>query len=56
MAIAPDGRRLYVTNQALNGSNVKVIHTISNAVIGTVTTGSVPRSIDLTPDGGHTAA
>ncbi|HTM30162.1 MAG TPA: beta-propeller fold lactonase family protein [Vicinamibacterales bacterium] len=51
MAISPDGRRLFVTNQALNGSNVKIIDTATNAVIGTVTTGSVPRAIDITPDG-----
>lgn len=51
MAIAPDGTRLYVTNQALNGSNVKIIDTRIHAVIGTVPTGLVPRAIDLTPDG-----
>jgi YVTN family beta-propeller protein len=51
MAISPDGTRLYVTNQALNGSNVKVIDTAINAVIATVETPTVPRAIDLTPDG-----
>ena len=51
MAIAPDGTRLYVTNQALNGSNVKVIDTTSNTVIATIPLGSVPRGIDVTPDG-----
>lgn len=51
MAISPDGTRLYVTNQALNGSNVKVIDTATNMVIATVETPTVPRAIDLTPDG-----
>lgn len=51
MAIAPDGTRLYVTNQALNGSNVKVIDTATNAVVATVETPTVPRAIDVTPDG-----
>lgn len=51
MAISPDGTRLYVTNQALNGSNVKVIDTAINAVVATVQTPTVPRAIDLTPDG-----
>jgi YVTN family beta-propeller protein len=51
MAISPDGARLYVTNQALNGSNVKVIDTATNTVIGTIQTGQVPRAIDVTPDG-----
>ncbi len=51
MAISPDGTRLYVTNQALTGSNVKIIDTAALTVIGTVTTGPVPRAIDLSPDG-----
>ena len=51
MAISPDGTRLYVTNQALNGSNVKMIDMAINAVIGTIPTGLVPRAIDVTPDG-----
>lgn len=51
MAISPDGSRLYVTNQALNGSNVKVIDTATNGVIATIDTPTVPRAIDLTPDG-----
>jgi YVTN family beta-propeller protein len=50
-AVSPDGARLYVTNQALNGSNVKVIDTATNTVIGTIPTGQVPRAIDITPDG-----
>lgn len=53
MAMAPDGTRLYVTNQALNGSNVKVIDLAGNAVVGTVALGPVPRGIDVTPDGLH---
>jgi YVTN family beta-propeller protein len=51
LAIAPDGKRLYVTNQALNGSNVKVVDLTSNTVIATVPLPTVPRGIDLTPDG-----
>lgn len=51
LAIAPDGTRLYVTNQALNGSNVKVIDLSSNTVIATVPTPTVPRGIDVTPNG-----
>ena len=51
MAISPNGARLYVTNQALNGSNVKIIDTATNTVIGTIPTGLVPRAIDVTPDG-----
>lgn len=51
LAIAPDGKRLYVTNQALNGSNVKVIDLPSNTVIATVPLPTVPRGIDVTPDG-----
>ncbi len=51
LAIAPDGKRLYVTNQALNGSNVKVIDLATNTVIATVPVPTVPRGIDITPDG-----
>jgi YVTN family beta-propeller protein len=51
MAITPDGRRLYVSNQSLGDNNLKIIDPSTNAIIGTVPIGRVPRAIDVTPDG-----
>ncbi|MCU1654754.1 MAG: beta-propeller repeat protein, partial [Pseudonocardia sp.] len=50
VAIAPDGRHAYVTN---NGSNdVSVIDTVSNAVTATVVVGHQPANVAITPNGG----
>ncbi|MDT7642065.1 MAG: hypothetical protein QOC83_6353 [Pseudonocardiales bacterium] len=50
VAITPDGRHAYVTN---NGSNdVSVIDTVSNAVTATVVVGHQPANVAITPNGG----
>lgn len=51
IALTPDGTRLYVSNQAVGASNVKVIDTTINAVMATIDTPSVPRGVDVVPNG-----
>jgi len=49
IAITPDGARLYVTTFGSN--SVKVIDTLSRAVVATVPVASLPIGLDITPDG-----
>ena len=51
LAITPDGKHLYVTNN--NGNTVSVIDTATNTVTGTIGVGNYPSAISLTPDGQH---
>lgn len=51
VAVAPDGRHAYVTN---NGSNaVSVIDTANNHVTATVPVGHGPWVVVVVPDGRH---
>jgi len=49
VAITPDGKHAYVTNQ--NPGTVSVIRTDTNTVVATVPVGFFPQSIAITPDG-----
>jgi YVTN family beta-propeller protein len=49
VAVAPDGKRAYVTNA--NSANVSVIDTATNRVVVTIPVGSGPYGVALTPDG-----
>ncbi|MFM8602095.1 MAG: fibronectin type III domain-containing protein [Actinomycetota bacterium] len=46
--LTPNGASLYVPD---NSSSVRVINTSTNAVVATITVGSTPRSVAVTPDG-----
>jgi YVTN family beta-propeller protein len=50
MAITPDGRRIYVTNTALD--TVSVIDTATNSLVGgQIGVGHIPEDIAIAPDG-----
>ena len=49
LCITPDGRKIYTT-QAGSGS-VNVINTSNNAIIKTISVGSLPYGISVSPDG-----
>lgn len=51
VAVAPDGKRVYVTNHG--SSSVSVVDTATNAVVATVPVGPGPYGIAVTPDGKH---
>src|SRR2546425_1131715 len=50
IAITPDGRTAYVTNDSPGGT-VTPIATASNTAGAPITVGSLPRGIAITPDG-----
>ena len=50
VAVAPDGSRVYVANEAVKGT-VSVIDTATNAVSATVAVGNNPVGIAVKPDG-----
>ena len=51
MAITPDGKHAYVTN---NGDGtVSVITTATGAVSAPITVGNAPAGVAITPDGKH---
>ena len=50
VAVAPDGNKVYVANEALNGT-VSVIDTATNAVSATVAVGRHPVGVAVKPDG-----
>ena len=50
VAVAPDGSKVYVANEAVNGT-VSVIDTATNAVSATVAVGSSPIGVAVKPDG-----
>jgi YVTN family beta-propeller protein len=52
VAVAPDGKRAYVTNANAPGT-VSVIDTASNTVVATVPVGDGPKGVAITPDGKH---
>jgi len=49
VAITPNGAFAYVTTPG--SSNVSVINTATNTVVGTVTVGCGPTSLAITPNG-----
>lgn len=49
VAITPDGKRVYVTNQF--DDSVSVINTTTNSVIETILVGNRPLIVAITPDG-----
>jgi serine/threonine protein kinase, bacterial len=49
VAVTPDGKRAYVTNQ--NSGSVSVVDTESNVVVASIQVGSVPWGVAITPDG-----
>ena len=51
VAISPDGRHAYITNQ--NSANVSVIDTVRNTITAAVSVGSRPFGVTTTPDGRH---
>jgi YVTN family beta-propeller protein len=51
VAVAPDGKHVYVTNFISN--TVSVIDTATNMVGATVQVGSFPEGVAVTPDGKH---
>ena len=51
VAVTPDGKYVYVSNQGGNG--VAVIETASNIVVQTILVGTGPSGIAVTPDGKH---
>jgi YVTN family beta-propeller protein len=51
VAVAPDGKHVYVTNNQAN--TVSVIDTASNTVVATVPVGASPKGLAVTPDGKH---
>jgi YVTN family beta-propeller protein len=57
IAITPDGRYAYVTNQGLNGqtpgtpSTVSVIDTTTDTVVSTITVGGMPKGLAVNPSG-----
>jgi YVTN family beta-propeller protein len=54
VAVTPDGKQVYVTNQGSGHSNtVSVIDAATNTVVATVTVGNAPNAVAVTPDGAH---
>ena len=51
MAITPDGKHAYVTNNA--DGTVSVITTATSAVSAPITVGNAPTAVAVTPDGKH---
>jgi YVTN family beta-propeller protein len=51
VCVTPDGKHVYVTNQASN--TVSVIDTASNTIVKTVSVGAAPSGVAVTPDGLH---
>ncbi|MEU6217200.1 beta-propeller fold lactonase family protein [Streptomyces sp. NPDC047022] len=51
LAITPDGRRVYVTNT--DDGTVSVIDTRTNTVVDTITVGSEPVGVAITPGRGR---
>ena len=51
VAVAPDGRHVYVSNQISN--TVSVIDTTTNAVLTTIVVGNLPADVAVAPDGRH---
>ncbi|HWN32031.1 MAG TPA: Hsp70 family protein, partial [Pseudonocardia sp.] len=51
IAMAPDGRRAYVTN--FGSSTLSVIDTATNGVVATVPVGQNPAVVAVAPNGGH---
>ena len=51
MAITPDGKHVYVSNQ--NDGTVSVIDTATGAVSAPITVGAKPSGVAITPDGKH---
>jgi YVTN family beta-propeller protein len=51
VAVSPDGRRAYVTNNASN--TVSVIDTGGGAVTATIPVGARPVGVAVSPDGRH---
>ena len=51
MAITPDGKHAYVTNDG--DGTVSVITTATGAVSAPITVGNLPHSVAITPDGKH---
>ena len=51
IAITPDGKHAYVTNNIPN--TVSVIETTGNTVVATVAVGSFPIAVAVAPDGKH---
>ena len=49
VAVAPDGKHAYVTNE--NSGNVSVIDAATNTVVATVAVGSNPFGVAVAPDG-----
>ncbi|GAA0912538.1 serine/threonine-protein kinase [Streptomyces thermoalcalitolerans] len=49
VAVSPDGRRAYVTNE--RSGSVSVIDTATNKVDGTIPVGSFPKGVEVSPDG-----
>lgn len=49
VAVSPDGRWVYVTNETSN--DVHVIDTSTNRVIAKIKVGANPRGVSFTPDG-----
>ncbi|GAA1007162.1 serine/threonine-protein kinase [Streptomyces thermogriseus] len=49
VAVSPDGRRAYVTNE--RSSSVSVIDTATNKVDRTIPVGSFPKGVEVSPDG-----
>jgi len=52
IAVSPDGSFLYVVGGASNDSLIR-IRTSDNTIVATVTIGSTPTSVEITPDGLH---
>ena len=52
VAITPDGRYVYVTNNSTSEHSVKVIDTATNTLVGyPIWVGSLPLGVAITPDG-----
>ncbi len=51
IAVAPDGKYIYVSNQGSN--SVSVLDTASNTIVKTVLVGTSPAGVAVTPDGAH---
>jgi YVTN family beta-propeller protein len=49
VAVTPDGKYVYVSNQASN--SVAVIDTVSNTIVKTISVGASPAGVAVTPDG-----